>query len=370
MVNKFLVPAGFKDSLSFDSFVEHKYNNTVVEYFIDNGFTLVKPPLIEYSNNLSKNSLSILTKKNAVKLSLRDDITPQIIRIASSRLANKKRPLKLCYYREVVRKKGTILRPERQFQQIGAEIIGSDSYKADFEIINLAYESLKKIGVSNIVIEISTPFFLDKLLNKVKNSKNKTLLKKFIKLKDLDSCLKLLENNDQINNLRKIYSCSGSIKKNKSKLLNLVDSFGYNKEIEKLIKIAEMIKISKKDFINIDLFEIHEKKYYQGIRFTFFAKNIRGEIAKGGRYLLKYGQNSETAVGYTCFMDTILRASSFENKNKIILIPFNSTNKIKKDLIKKGYSIFTAFEEHIDLKQQSLNFGIKHYLDKNKVKKI
>ena len=54
----------------------------------------------------------IITKKNAVKLSLRDDITPQIIRIASSRLANKKRPLKLCYYGEVVRKKGTILRPE------------------------------------------------------------------------------------------------------------------------------------------------------------------------------------------------------------------------------------------------------------------
>ena len=39
---------------------------------------------------------------------------------------------------------GTILRPERQFQQVGAEIIGSESYKADVEIINLAYETLKK----------------------------------------------------------------------------------------------------------------------------------------------------------------------------------------------------------------------------------
>ena len=26
------------------------------------------------------------------------------------------------------------------------------------------------------------------------------------------------------------------------------------------------------------------KNYYKGIKFTFFAKDVRGEIAKGGRY--------------------------------------------------------------------------------------
>ena len=43
-------------------------------------------------------------------------------------------------------KSRNILRPERQFQQVGAEIIGSESYKADVEIINLAYETLKKLS--------------------------------------------------------------------------------------------------------------------------------------------------------------------------------------------------------------------------------
>ena len=64
---------------------------------------------------------------------------------------------------------GTILRPERQFQQVGAEIIGSESYKADVEIINLAYQTLKKIGVKNIVIEITAPFFLDSLFKKIRS---------------------------------------------------------------------------------------------------------------------------------------------------------------------------------------------------------
>jgi len=186
LVNKFLVPAGFKDSLNFDASIEHKYKNTIINYFRDNGFTLIKTPLIEFSKNLDNNTLSLKTNKKKDQLSIRNDITPQIIRIASSRLANKIRPLKLCYYGEVVRKVGTILRPERQFQQVGAEIIGSESYKADVEIINLAYETLKKIGVKNIVIEITAPFFLDSLLKKIIDKDLKNQLKKFIKSHQID----------------------------------------------------------------------------------------------------------------------------------------------------------------------------------------
>ena len=61
----------------------------------------------------------INSKKKERKLFIRDDITPQIIRIVSSRLKSVKRPVKLCYYGEVIRRKGTMLRPERQFLQVG-----------------------------------------------------------------------------------------------------------------------------------------------------------------------------------------------------------------------------------------------------------
>ena len=54
MINKFLVPAGFKDSLNYDASIEHKYKNSIINYFRDNGFTLIKTPLIEYSKNLKK----------------------------------------------------------------------------------------------------------------------------------------------------------------------------------------------------------------------------------------------------------------------------------------------------------------------------
>ena len=371
MVDKFLVPQGFKDSLNYDAFIEHKYKNTIINYFRDNGFTLVKTPLIEYSKNLDSNTLALKSNKKKDQLSIRNDITPQIIRIASSRLAKKKRPLKLCYYGEVVRKIGTILRPERQFQQVGAEIIGSESYKADVEIINLAYETLKDIGVKNIVIEISAPFFLDSLLKKIIDKDLKLKLKKFIKLKDINNCLNLLKKNEIFNSFKTLYLSSGTIKNKKKQISKLSKVIGFETEVKRLIKISNLIKISKNDTLNIDFFDLQKNKnYYKGIKFTFFAKDVRGEIAGGGRYNLKYGKNSETAIGYTCYMDSILRSSSLINKNKKILISFNTNYKIKQNLINKGYSLFKSFEDNSDIKKEAKKFGIKYYLMNNKIKQI
>lgn len=371
MVNKFIIPPGFKDNLNYDAFIEHKYKNNIINYFRDNGFNLIKTPLIEYSNNLDHNTLLIKTNKKRDQLSIRNDITPQVIRVALSRLAKKKRPLKLCYYGEVVRKTGTMLRPERQFQQVGAEIIGSESFKADVEIINLAYESLKKIGVKKIVIEITAPFFLDSLIKKIQSKNIKNKLKKFIQLKDINNCLNLLEDEKIKRSLKILYSCSGSIKLKKTNILKLSKIIGFDNEVKRLIKIANLIKTKKNDMLNIDFFDLQKNKnYHKGIKFTFFSKHLRGEIAGGGRYSLKYGKKYETAIGYTCYMDTILRSSSIKNTNKKILIPFNTNNKIRQKLINKGFNLFKSFEDNSDMKKESKKFGIKYYLLNNIVKKI
>ncbi len=371
MENKYLVPPGFKDNLNFDAFVEHEYKNIIINFFRENGFNLLKTPLIEYSNNLNNNTLKIKTNKKKENLSVRNDITPQIIRVASSRLSKMKRPLKLCYYGEVIRKNGTILRPERQFQQVGAEIIGSESYLADVEIINLAYETLKKIGVKNIVIEISIPFFLDSIIKKIKNIDLKLKLKKLIKLRDINGCIKLLQNQEQIKTLKVLYSCSGLLKNKKSKLNKLNYISGFEDKVKRLNKITSLIKISKSDSINIDFFEIQKNNnYHKGIKFTFFAKNVRGEIAGGGRYVLKYANNIETAIGYTCYMDTIIRASSFNNKNKKILIPFNTNSKLINKLVKKGFSIFKSFEANSKLKEETKKYGFNYFLNNQTIKRV
>jgi len=69
-------------------------------------------------------------------------------------------------------------------------------------------------------------------------------------------------------------------------------------------------------------------------------------------------------------MDTILRASSFNNVSKKILIPFETNKNIKDNLIKKNFIIYSFFEEKFDKAKVAKKYLCTHYLENNKIKKI
>ena len=54
-----------------------------------------------------------------------------------------------------------MLRPERQFLQVGAECIGESSCLADVEMLDLAYQALKTVGIKNISIDLSSSDFIN-----------------------------------------------------------------------------------------------------------------------------------------------------------------------------------------------------------------
>ena len=369
MYNEFLVPSGFKDEVSYNAYVEHQYKNKIIDYFMLNGFDLVKTPLVEFQAKKNINHFLIQNKKKEEELRIRNDITPQIIRVASTRLKNRKLPLKLCYYGEVVRQYGSMLRPERQFLQVGAETIGSNKIEADIEIINLAYRSLSMIGIKKITIELSSKIFLDKLFKKIKNKKNILKLYQSISKKDLNSSLDLVDETHK-DFVKKIFSCTGSFQKRNLNLdlLNIDEETSI--EIKKIRTIANKLKLHKGDKLFIDFSEIDEKNYHNGIRFTFFANNVRGEIASGGRYHIQSNNLNETATGFTCYMDTVIRASSFENISKKILIPYGTNASVKNKLKKNGYKLFTVFDDYKSLKNKAKYYGCKYYLDNKKVKSV
>ena len=370
MKNNKLIPEGFKDHVDFNTNVEHEYKNKIIDIFVKNGFDLVKTPLLEFYKKISNNSFLIATKKKEPKLFIRDDITPQIIRIASSRFKSKPRPVKLCYYGEVVRKQGTMLRPERQFLQVGSEIIGSESILADIEVISLAYKSLRDIGIKNITLELTSKVFLDEIFSKIKDIKKLKMLKTFIKHKDKKNSLNLISDKNDRLFLENLFNFSGNFK-DLEKKVNLISISDYvKKEIQNISKIAKFLNLHKEDQIFLDLTEFDKKNYHDGIKFTFFAKNVRGEVASGGRYKINNKNKQESAVGFTCFMDTVLRASSFENKSKKILVPFDINDKIKKSLINKNYIVFTFFGEISDItKIAKKHFCTYIYINK-KINKI
>ena len=370
MANKLLIPEGFKDHVDFNTNVEHEYKNKIIDIFITNGFDLVKTPLLEFYKNNSSNCFFIDSKKKDPKLFVRDDITPQIIRIASSRFYNKIRPMKLCYYGEVLRKKGSMLRPERQFLQVGSEIIGSDSILADIEIISLAYKSLKKIGIKNITLELTSNVFLDEIFSKINDLKILKHLKFFIEQKDKKNSLNLIKNEKEKLFLENLFNLTGNFNDLIKNINKLSISDEIKKEILNVKTIVKMLNFQKNDQIFLDFTEFNKKNYHDGIKFTFFAKNVRGEIASGGRYKIKTKLKEESAVGFTCFMDTVLRASSFENSSKKILVPFDIKDNIKKNLIKKNFIVFSFFGDISDITKSAKKYFCSHIYKNKRIIKI
>ena len=79
-------------------------------------------------------------------MAVRADMTLQVARIATTRLDNAPRPLRLSYAGQVLRVRGSQLRPERQFGQAGIELIGVDNAAADAEVIALCRRSADGSG--------------------------------------------------------------------------------------------------------------------------------------------------------------------------------------------------------------------------------
>ena len=147
---KALLPAGLRDILPPEAAFEAGVREKLADTFAAYGYERVKPPLVEFEDGLmggagaavSGDTFRLMDPVSQRMMGVRADMTPQVARIALIRLADAPRPLRLGYTGEVLRVRGTQLRPERQFAQVGAELIGSESAMADVEIISVAVESL------------------------------------------------------------------------------------------------------------------------------------------------------------------------------------------------------------------------------------
>jgi ATP phosphoribosyltransferase regulatory subunit len=96
-------------------------------------------------------------------MAMRSDVTPQVGRIAATRMAAQARPLRLCYNGQVLTIKGDGLDPVRERLQLGAELIGSDSVAAAAEVVAVAVEALAAAGAQGISVDFTMPDLIDDL---------------------------------------------------------------------------------------------------------------------------------------------------------------------------------------------------------------
>src|SRR3546814_13248227 len=102
------------------------------------GYERVQPPLAEFEANLvgrlkstrQQDLLRFVDPVSQRTLALRPDMTAQVGRIATTRMAGTARPLRLAYGGAVLKVRGPQLRPEREVLPTGIELICSDTVPA------------------------------------------------------------------------------------------------------------------------------------------------------------------------------------------------------------------------------------------------
>ncbi len=187
-----LLPSGLRDVLPPEAELEARSVAAIMDCFAAHGYERVNPPLLEFEDSLFSGSgaatadqaFRLMDPESQRMMALRADTTPQIARLATTRLADSPRPLRLASSAgQCLRVRGSHLQPERQIAQAGIELIGNDTAEADAEIILTAVEALAAIGLSSLSVDLTIPRLVPELLNGIP-AERKTLLAHALDRKD------------------------------------------------------------------------------------------------------------------------------------------------------------------------------------------
>ena len=288
--------------------------------------------------------ISLVSNK---QLCLRPEMTTSIVKLISTRLINKKRPLRLWNNGIIFEKKEGYKNSKKLKEKIqsGIELIGYDTKFPEIEIINILFDSIDKLKLKNnskLIFLVSNTSIMELIINKYGRNHSDLIKKSMINL-DQDGLNKITIDDDYKSALKTLMFTRGDPNEVINKLTNL---FGKSKIIDDLSFLFNTIKpISDMYGIDIQLdptFQPH-LNLYAGIVFQLICidHNEKYVIAKGGRYdeLVKYFNPKEASpngIGFSISIDNLRKlVLTAEENNKKILIVYKD-----KDLLGK------AIDEH------------------------
>jgi len=316
-----LLPAGLEDQLPPWAETEAQALSKILETARVFGYDRVKPPLLEYEETLTAFAPDSLRKGFKLAdpqaeglLVVRSDKTGQVIRIAQTRLKDEPRPLRLSYGGQILRAKGSQLRPERQFTQAGVELIGvpdGAESQALIEIIDLCMSALTNAGVQDVTVDLTLPQIAraaaqsDPVLIQALNERNAALAE--------------------------------SVGDAARGVVNLIDAFGpwrgaveimdqvqLGKDVRELETVAQAVEARHPAVeVLVDPAELRGFDYHTGLSFVLYAKGVRGELGRGGLYQA----GDEQATGFTLYMDSVLRALPAQNPPEKITVSADTDTK-------------------------------------------
>ncbi|MGH6996407.1 MAG: ATP phosphoribosyltransferase regulatory subunit, partial [Stellaceae bacterium] len=289
----------------------------------------------------------------------------QVARIAASRLKKVSRPLRLCYAGQVLRVNGSQLRPERQVGQVGAELIGPSDVAADAEVILLAAEALGGLGVRGLSADLTLPKLVPAICQAAKlGSEQIDAVRRALDHKDAAALRKAA--GAAAASLGELLKAAGAAEKSLAKLSALDLPKAAVAERTRLGDVIARVKRADSGLvITVDPVENRGFEYHTGVSFTLFAKAVRGELGRGGRYRTGNGAG-EDATGFTLYTDTILQALPAPAPPRRIYVPFEADGAAKR-LRAEGWITIAGLAAVRNPRDEAKRLNCGHVFDGGKI---
>ncbi len=371
-----LLPAGMHDLLPPEAEIEAQVVSRLMASLAAHGYQRVKPPLVEFEETLLSGAGAAMATAtfrtmdpgSHRMIGVRADMTPQIARIAATRLGAAPRPLRLSYAGQVLRVKGSQIRPERQIGQVGAELIGAAGPAADVEAIATAGEALAGLGVPHLSVDITLPTLVPAVTEAFGiDGERAAALRAALDHKDAAAVGQIAGAAGEL--LGRLLAAAGPAAAALAALDRLelpprarAERVRLGTVLDGLAAAAPLLKAT------VDPVENRGFEYHSGISFTFFAGGAAaggstGELGRGGRYQAGDPAAAEPATGFTLYTDTILRTLPRMPAPRRLLLPLAADRNRAEMLREEGWITVAALEPVADWRAEARRLGCSHILE-------
>ena len=287
-----------------------------------------------------------------------------IARVAATRLRDAELPLRLYYRQSVYRNKPVMRGRSDEIHQMGIELIGSDSKRADLEVLTSAIEVLSSFENENFRFELGDIGFFRELVNKLDTDvATKEAIRSLIEVKNypaLNDLLDSIGNNEITNALKQLPRLFGG-EEVFDKAAKLYNDEKLNTVIENLRGIYNSLKeLGYSDKITVDLGIVNKMDYYTGVVMKGYLQGYGDAVLSGGRYnklLAEFGYDVP-ATGFAVNVDAVAKVMKQTNSYSVPvadIIVYGEDSYIMKaityanELRNSGFtvenSVFATYEE-------------------------
>lgn len=316
--NLFLhTPPGSKPLYMEEAYFRNAIEKKLCSYFDRWGYLPIETPMIDYfdiytsflTERQKKGSIRFVDRDGNLVL-LRNDITLFAAKALASRMGeNRGSENRLKYYYS-----GQIMRcreknaPE-EYYQIGCEIVADEFRQEEFEILCILMESAKYLGVPEFYLHIGDISFYQFLLA---GCEEKNEIFRAIRKCDSAALKKLLNQSELSRELQEDLLKAASFIGSPEELTALEFSEEAERAIAPLrLLVSRLVDadVGYEHSLVVDLSELSELDYYNGIIFHMYVQGAEMPLVSGGRYDLLFKELglNKSAVGFSYWLYPLVK---------------------------------------------------------------